>query len=468
MNKSQYFLKSLRLPLDFLMTISAFLIAYNIRAFTDLIPGIQLPINLYTFPDHNSYLKTSALFSAFLILFFIVRKEYSFKNKKSLSGQLLSITSTTTLWLFFIISLYFLFRTFPFSRLALIFTWAFSIFLISLGRTFLELLKNFLLKKGYSKTTIIILGKNALSETLQSYLEKKLAYEVIGIISNFHELETLSKVKKPSEIIDTTSNSSEELLEFCRENQIEYSFIPSQLELQQTNVSLETLAGFPVIKLKPTPLEGWGRIAKRLFDIVGSVFGIIIFSPIFIIAAILIKLDDPKATIIFKFLDDGSRTKRVGKNGKLFNFYKFRTMIPNSHSARYNELLSKNKRGENWDEKTPLVKIKDDPRITKIGKFLRRTSIDELPQLFNVLKGEMSLVGPRPHLPEEVAKYQKHHKFLLTIKPGITSLGAISGRFNLEFEDEVRLDTFYIENWSIWLDIKVIIKTIFIVFKKYE
>ena len=118
--------------------------------------------------------------------------------------------------------------------------------------------------------------------------------------------------------------------------------------------------------------------------------------------------------------------------------------------------------------KTILAGIKNDPRITKIGSFIRRTSIDELPQLFNVLKGEMSLVGPRPHLPEEVAKYQKHHKFVLTLKPGITGMAQISGRSDLDFEKEVKLDTYYIENWSLLLDLKILIKTILVIFKRYE
>ncbi|MCC7432050.1 sugar transferase [Candidatus Peregrinibacteria bacterium] len=202
---------------------------------------------------------------------------------------------------------------------------------------------------------------------------------------------------------------------------------------------------------------------KRSFDFIGAICGIILLSPIMIITAILIKLDDPKGTIIFKFLDDGSRVKRVGQKGRLFNFYKFRSMKPNTHNLRYSELAHLDTR-----QGTPMVKIKNDPRITKIGSFIRKTSIDELPQLFNVLKGEMSLVGPRPHLPEEVAKYQKHHKFVLTLKPGITGMAQISGRSDLDFEKEVKLDTYYIENWSLLLDLKILIKTILVIFKRYE
>ena len=138
-------------------------------------------------------------------------------------------------------------------------------------------------------------------------------------------------------------------------------------------------------------------------------------------------------------------------------------MKPNSDSLRYSDLALNNTRIDG-----PLIKIKNDPRITGFGKFLRKTSLDELPQLWSVLKGDMSLVGPRPHLPEEVAKYKNYQKFVLTLKPGITGLAQISGRSDLKFDEEVKLDTYYIENWKIRLDIKILIKTIFVIFKKYE
>jgi exopolysaccharide biosynthesis polyprenyl glycosylphosphotransferase len=230
------------------------------------------------------------------------------------------------------------------------------------------------------------------------------------------------------------------------------------VQVQRTNIEMNSISGIPLLSLKPTSLDGWGRVVKRIFDIFGAAIGLIILSPVFLITAIAIKLDS-KGTIIFKYLDDGSRVKRVGEHGKLFNFYKFRSMHPNTHNLRYTELAKLNQR-----EGTPMVKIKNDPRVTRVGKFIRNTSIDELPQLWNVLKGDISLVGPRPHLPEEVAKYDKHHKFVLSIKPGITGLAQISGRSDLDFEREIQLDTYYIENWSIWMDIKIILKTFAVVF----
>ncbi len=139
-------------------------------------------------------------------------------------------------------------------------------------------------------------------------------------------------------------------------------------------------------------------------------------------------------------------------------------MVPNSDSLRYDETLQQ----QNMRKGSPLVKIKNDPRVTRVGRILRRTSIDELSEFLLVLKGDMSLVGPRPHLPEEVAQYKKHHKRVLSIKPGITGLAQISGRSDLDFEEEVRLDTFYIEHWALWLDIVILLKTPLILLRRRQ
>jgi exopolysaccharide biosynthesis polyprenyl glycosylphosphotransferase len=188
---------------------------------------------------------------------------------------------------------------------------------------------------------------------------------------------------------------------------------------------------------------------KRSIDIVGSLIGLVVLSPVFIIVSILIKLDS-KGQIVF-------HQTRVGKDGKEFEMYKFRSMVINA------EELKKNLKEKN-EMSGPMFKIKDDPRITKIGKFIRRTSIDELPQLINVLKGEMSLVGPRPSLPKEVKEFQPWMLKRLEVKPGLTCYWQVMGRNNIDFEEWMRLDINYVDNRSIFLDIKLIFKTFFVLF----
>lgn len=190
-------------------------------------------------------------------------------------------------------------------------------------------------------------------------------------------------------------------------------------------------------------------LTKRVIDVLGSMIGIILLSPIFFVVAVLIKIDS-KGSVIF------SQT-RVGKNGKEFKMYKFRSMVVNAEELK-KKLLEQN------EMSGPMFKMKDDPRITKIGKFIRKTSIDELPQLINVLKGEMSLVGPRPSLPKEVEKFEPWMKKRLEVKPGLTCYWQVSGRNNIDFNDWMKLDIKYVEERNIYIDIKLIFKTFFVLF----
>ncbi|WP_050993363.1 sugar transferase [Clostridium arbusti] len=188
---------------------------------------------------------------------------------------------------------------------------------------------------------------------------------------------------------------------------------------------------------------------KRLIDMFGSLIGIILLSPVLIVTIIAIKLDS-EGPIIFS-------QERVGKNGKLFKMYKFRSMVTNAE-----KLLTKLK--DKNEMSGPMFKMKEDPRITRVGKFIRKTSLDELPQLFNVMKGNMSLVGPRPNLPAEVAKFSNYHKLKLLAKPGLTCYWQVMGRNTIGFEDWMKLDVKYIEERNIWVDIKLIIRTFFMLF----
>lgn len=189
------------------------------------------------------------------------------------------------------------------------------------------------------------------------------------------------------------------------------------------------------------------EVIKRIIDIVASFTGLILLSPLILIVSILIKLES-KGEVIFK-------QKRVGLNGKEFYMYKFRSMVINAEELK-EQLESQN------EMSGPMFKIKDDPRITKVGKFIRKTSIDELPQLINVIKGDMSLVGPRPSLPKEVKKFEQWMMERLEVKPGLTCIWQISGRNNIDFEDWMKLDIKYVRERSFKLDMKLILKTVLV------
>ncbi|WP_330408606.1 sugar transferase [Romboutsia weinsteinii] len=189
---------------------------------------------------------------------------------------------------------------------------------------------------------------------------------------------------------------------------------------------------------------------KRVLDIVGSFIGLILLSPVLLIVAILIKLEDPKGKVFFA-------QERNGQYPKTFNMYKFRSMVHNA------EELLEQLQGQN-EMDGPVFKIKEDPRITKIGKFIRKTSIDELPQLINILKGEMSIVGPRPPIPREVEQYSEYEMQRLLVKPGLTCYWQVGGRNDVGFDEWVELDIKYIEERNLWIDIKLILKTVFVLF----
>ncbi|MFO7343148.1 MAG: sugar transferase [Bacillaceae bacterium] len=202
-------------------------------------------------------------------------------------------------------------------------------------------------------------------------------------------------------------------------------------------------------QVKPNDSRAY-LVTKRILDIALSVLGIIFLSPLFIIVAILIKLEDRNGPVIFKQV-------RVGKDGKEFTMYKFRSMVANAEELKP-KLMSQN------EVTGPVFKIKNDPRVTKVGRFIRKTSIDELPQLFNVLKGEMTLVGPRPPLPEEVAQYTSYEWQRLSVRPGLTCYWQVYGRNSLPFEEWVRLDLKYIQERNLIVDIKLILRTVFVLF----
>ena len=191
------------------------------------------------------------------------------------------------------------------------------------------------------------------------------------------------------------------------------------------------------------------EIIKRLIDVVCSFLGVLVLSPLFIIIAIIIKTTS-KGPVFFS-------QRRVGKNGKEFDMYKFRSMVVNAEELK-EKLAAQN------EMSGPMFKMKDDPRVTKVGKFIRKTSIDELPQLWNVLKGDMSLVGPRPSLPKEAAQFEEWMYRRLEVKPGLTCYWQVSGRNNIDFEDWMKLDIKYVDERSTWIDIKLIFKTVGVLF----
>jgi len=398
------------------------------------------------------YLGLSVLTSlAFLAAFAIVGL-YSFKRLRATEefGKILVGCSAGILAVIIFI---FLRQELFDSRFLVLGGWFLAIVFVSLGRaTVRGVQRYFVARRGFGVHRLIIIGSGEEAHKITHSIQNNPAsgYRIVGHLDrpNLLELQNTFENSGLDEIILADAGfPSEEviaLVDFCNEHHIVFKFVPSLYQALTSRVELDAIAETPIIELKRTPLDGWGRVAKRTFDVVASSFGLIILSPLFVFLALVIKWET--AGPVF------ARLRRVSKN-KEFNMYKFRSMVENAEDLKpFLEQFNERKDG-------PLFKMANDPRVTGVGKFIRRWRIDELGQLINILKGDMSWIGPRPHQPDEISRYQKHDKRVLAIKAGASGLAQVSGSSDLPFEEEVALDTFYIENWSLWMDVKIILKT---------
>ncbi|MBU0596792.1 sugar transferase [Patescibacteria group bacterium] len=468
MKRSEIFLMMLQVPIDFVMLVLAAISAYYLR-FTDWAVGIRPVIFEITLSD---FLDRVWLVMLGWLFIFAFAGLYSTNPNRKMSSDLsrVFLACTTALGA---IALYVMFTQQLFdSRFLVAAGWGFAIVYVILGRLIIRGVKGFLYRIGFGLRRVVVIGSESLAEVIIDTLNKRkeLGYKVVGKFKEFNT-ETIGKIKKlkVDEMIFTNPRADEnetlQALDFCNESNVVFKYSADVFSTYSANMSVSPLAGVPIVELKRTRLDGWGRVIKRLFDIVLSLVVIIITCPITIISGLFILIETGRP-IIYK-------NERVGIRGRKFFTLKFRSMYKKDStgvqfglSGKKAEEREKELIKEKGTKTGPVYKIKDDPRVTPFGRFIRRWSIDELPQFFNVLGGSMSIVGPRPHQPREVEKYEKHHRKVLTLKPGITGLAQISGRSDLNFEDEVRLDVLYIEKWSLLTDLIVFIKTPFILFKK--
>ncbi|PIS43048.1 MAG: hypothetical protein COT24_00340 [Candidatus Kerfeldbacteria bacterium CG08_land_8_20_14_0_20_40_16] len=454
MNKSELTFSAILVPLDYLVVFLAGLVAHGLR-FGTFLTDIRPVIYELSF---RNFLPILLIASSIWIFVFALSGLYNIKTTRRMVEELAKIFLACSTAVLIIIVFIFFQRELFSSRFIIISGWLLSIIFISIERFIIRSIQRHFLKKGIGIHRVFVVGKDATTGRIVNELNDNpgLGYKIVGQLKevNESEIQKLKESLKDSnidEVIQADPNIQKELvlkiIDICNEYHITFKYVANLFETSVTNIAIAPLAGIPVIEMKKTPLDGWGKIFKRAFDIIFSVFILIILIPFIIIIAVIIKLDSAGPVFV--------KLERVGQKGRKFLFFKFRSMIEGAHAMK-KDLIAYNERSDG-----PLFKMKNDPRITRFGKFLRKTSIDEIPQFFNVIKGDMSVVGPRPHEPEEVSRYQKDHKKLLTIKPGMTGMAQVSGRSDLNFEEEATLDVYYIENWSLLLDLQLIFRTPF-------
>jgi exopolysaccharide biosynthesis polyprenyl glycosylphosphotransferase len=440
----------------------SFIFAYYFRF------KVLLFVTPSSIPLIERYSNTMVFITLIWLAVFKLIGMYDEKKFTALIDELAMLVWGISLSSFILLGMLFLYRELWFSRLVLANAWLIALILLAAYRLLLLLFLRLLHLSGRGVHNTLILGAGEMGETLARKMgrDRGLGYQVVGFLDDdqtkigqmfcgIKVLGSLDRVKevivelKVSEVIFASNRiPADKVLDIiteCERFGIEFKLVPGILELIASRLDIDELAGVPLLTVTEIRLKGLNAFIKRLADMVISLAGIVLISPLLALFALLVKVTSPGPVFFIQ--------ERIGLDGNIFPMFKFRSMVKDA-DAQIGQLEGRS------EVEGHLFKIKDDPRITPLGKFMRRCSIDELPQLFNVFLGHMSLVGPRPPLPREVVKYNSWHRKRLRVRPGITGPWQVSGRSTLPFDDMVRLDIYYIENWSLWLDCKIMLRTL--------
>jgi exopolysaccharide biosynthesis polyprenyl glycosylphosphotransferase len=450
---------------DMLMTMLAFWVAYFIRFQNP--GGIFYEIEVVPFAQYRFLLYFTPVLWPIIFYF---NGLYIRQNLLGGTLEYSSVFRSASEGFLVIVIAGFLDPTMIFARGWLLMVWLFSILFVIISRFLLRRVVYSLRKQGFFLTPAVIVGANQEGRWLAEQLLRweTSGMHLVGFVDNkapatlplFHDLVSLGSVDQLGEIVEhynvgevilasSAFSTRDYLLEIFRKygvsEKVNIRMSSGLYEILTTGLSVTEFAYVPLVYVNKVRLTGTDTALKLVLDYVFTLGGLIVLSPFLAVIASLVKLSSP-GPIIHKRLV-------MGLNGKQFHAYKFRTMVVNGNEVldSYPDLK---------DELARNHKLKNDPRITRVGAFLRKFSLDELPQLFNVLRREMSLVGPRMISPEEVTMYKQFDMNLLTVLPGITGVWQVSGRSDVSYEERVRLDMYYIRNWSIWLDLQILFQTI--------
>ena len=463
---SNVIVKTLMVIVDYISVICGIVSAYNLRL---LLPFSESDMVLHI--DYwYAYIITPLLFITVLFLNHGYKIDTAYWEKVKIIFR--SITIGIVLSIVLMYAGHILNNV---SRLFVILSYGFILFYIILFR---YILARTLIKLNVLAIPVLLVGAGKTAELVDIHFSNMplAMYKIVGFVDDnpksdvlANKYECLGKfsdaeavIKKyniPNVLVCAPGLEPRKLVTLINKLQIlveKVTFVPELFGIPAANIQARGLMNEQtlILEVKNNLAQRRNRLFKRIFDITATVIGGILILPVIAIVAILIYLDSP-GPIVFGH-------KRVGQGGKEFPCYKFRSMVPNAQEALEIYLKENPAAREEWERD---FKLKDDPRVTKIGKFLRKTSLDELPQLWNVLIGDMSLVGPRPIVRAEVEKYGEYINDFYLVPPGITGVWQVSGRSDTTYEERVLMDSWYVHNWSVWIDIVYLVKTVFAVIK---
>jgi exopolysaccharide biosynthesis polyprenyl glycosylphosphotransferase len=445
----------------------AYWLRYDLQLFRSVDPANNVP--------YSVYLPMGALLTVMLLLTNWREGAYNVRHSRSargvvtsLSDELYTVVNATTTAIMLLVVFVFFYRRLFYSRVIFIYAGIMIIVLLGLARLARRMILARMRQAGQAVDRILIVGAGEVGRAVMRNIiaQPDLGYRVVGFldddpakgstdIGTFKALGPLENLPRviPEHSIDQIIITLPwqyhlKIMRLVTEAQhagVHPRVVPDLFQLSPGGVDVEDINGIPLISVKESSLTGLNQAVKRLFDLVVGSLALLVLAPVWVLIALAIRLDSP-GPILFQ-------QTRAGRNSKPFTMYKFRSMRQDAE-AELTRLRDRN------EAVGPMFKIKDDPRRTRVGCFIRRTSLDELPQLLNVLHGEMSLVGPRPALMEEVTQYREWQRKRLNARPGITGLWQVSGRSDLTFDEMAMLDIYYGENWTLGLDLQILLRTV--------
>jgi exopolysaccharide biosynthesis polyprenyl glycosylphosphotransferase len=450
----------LLVAIDLVATLVGFYLAYSWRA-----GGTEL----YLWPWHRYWLMVLPFAVLCPVLFAILGLYPPAQSKKELERLPLVAMGVLCNWALLIVWLFFVRNeaNSSISRLVVVYALITTFLAVLAGRWFYWYLSKLIGRMGLTRTNIFLITNHSrVAQNIENIIKQRshlfcikgsTDHLSLGRIKNLARNRQLDEVI----ILDPHLPDSEifKLLEVTIPNNISVKLLPNLLSSLTPVVDNDTIPTTPLVEFKTTPLYGWGRFSKRIFDFIFSTITLVLLGPVFLIIALMIKIDS-KGPVFY-------RHNRLGYNGKPLKVYKFRTMkLEYCRGYKYGGPAAEQKFQELMKDQAlkrefeTNFKLQVDPRVTRIGHLLRKTSLDELPQFINVLAGQLSLTGPRPIIKEEVDRYRGTQYLLWSVKPGLSGLWQVSGRSDLSYDERVKLDLFYIENWSPWLDAIITLKTL--------
>lgn len=416
----------------------------------------------------TAYIPFAALLVIISLLSYRFSNIYPYKPGRSLVEETYTIGTATTLAVVILSAINLIYEPLGYSRLLFLYTAVFVTVFLGLSRFLIRQMRHHLRQYGLGVHQVLLIGAGDVGRMVMrtAVARPELGYHVIGFLddnpakgqtdigpfkalgptSNFPEILKQGRIDKVIICLPWHSNQTiQQLLQACEQYTVQAQIVPDYFHLTKNQIQVEDFNGIPLLSTRDLSIQGWNYIVKRTADLLLATLAGLVAWPLMGLIALAIRLDSP-GPVIYK-------QSRIGKNGKPFFCYKFRSMVVDA-DARKAEIAALN------EASGPLFKMRDDPRQTRVGRFIRRFSLDELPQLYNVVLGEMSIIGPRPNLPREVDEYQEWHHKRLAASPGITGLWQVSGRSDLTFDEMVLLDIYYVENWSLALDLHILLRSI--------